>query len=233
MITNVATKREIIWSVKESITALTTSTIKNLPFVHAFLGCDTTSRIQGLGKSISLKKIQSCEEFAKLAEKFSKPDMTPDDIVCAGEKALILLYNAKDSESLNSLRYRKFIDKTSVKLSQVDPSALPPTSSAFKYHSLRVYLQVQQWIIRECVLKPDHWGWSLVGGKYIPIEMDIPPAPEELLKIIRCTCKGDCSNRMCTCKKYSRECTIACLNCRGSACSNSFPVEDEDLSGED
>ena len=62
--------------------------------------------------------------------------MTPDDIVCAGEKALILLYNAKDSESLNSLRYRKFIDKTSVKLSQVDPSALPPTSSAFKYHSL-------------------------------------------------------------------------------------------------
>ena len=52
LITNVATKREIIWSVKESITALTTSTIKNLPFVHAFLGCDTTSRIQGLGKSI-------------------------------------------------------------------------------------------------------------------------------------------------------------------------------------
>jgi hypothetical protein len=28
----------------------------------------------------------------------------------------------------------------------VDPQALPPTSSAAKYHSMRVYLQVQQWM---------------------------------------------------------------------------------------
>ena len=135
--------------------------------------------------------------------------------------------------SLNDLRHKKFIDKISVRLNQVDPSSLPPTSSAAKFHSLRVYLQVQQWRNTQCVLDPCDWGWSKTDNRFFPIEMDIPPAPQELLKVIRCTCKSDCSNRSCTYRKYARECSIACLNCRGTACSNSEPIISADLPGED
>ena len=86
--------------------------------------------------------------------------MAHEDVAQAGEKALMVLYGAKKETSLDSLRQRKFFDKVSVKLSRVDPSTLPPTSSASKYHSFRVYLQVQQWKGLNCVLNPESWGWK-------------------------------------------------------------------------
>ena len=111
----------------------------------------------------------------------------------------------------------------------MDPASLPPTSTAAKYHSLRAYLQVQQWKHESCTLSVESWGWKSEGGEYVPIAMDLPPAPLELLQIIRCGCQGDCSTRTCSCRKHSKECTFACSNCKGSACSNSKVVEPDDL----
>ena len=50
--------------------------------------------------------------------------------------------------------------------------------------------------------------------KYIGIE----PAPQELLKMIRCNCTTDCSSARCSCQKHGLPCTQACGQCRGSGC---------------
>jgi len=38
--------------------------------------------------------------------------------------------------------------------------------------------------------------------KLMPLLTDLPPAPSELLRIIRCNCQTDCSSMRCTCKKH-------------------------------
>ena len=68
-----------------------------------------------------------------------------------------------------------------------------------------------------------HMGW-------LPISTDEPPAPEELLKVIRCNCNTDCSSQRCSCKKHGMKCSLAYGNCRGSACQNAvfFDVSDDE-----
>uniref|UniRef100_A0A0L8IHH8 Tesmin/TSO1-like CXC domain-containing protein n=1 Tax=Octopus bimaculoides TaxID=37653 RepID=A0A0L8IHH8_OCTBM len=46
-------------------------------FVHAFLGCDTTSRVFRIGKEAGFKLIQDSEAFRKLAEKLSDGTFKP------------------------------------------------------------------------------------------------------------------------------------------------------------
>ena len=176
-----------------------------------------------------MKKITNSQDFDQISYVFSESNITQAAVTEAGEKVFMVLYGAKKETSLNSLRQRKFIDKISVKLSHVDPASLPPTASAAKYHSLRAYLQVQQWKQESCVMNLEQWGWKLEEGEYVPVEMDLPPAPQELMQIICCGCNGDCSSRTCSCRKYSRECTFACSNCKGTACSNTKKVEFDDL----
>lgn len=57
-------------------------------------------------------------------------------------------------------------------------------------------------------------------GVMYPIMTDLPPAPESILKVIKCGCKGTCSTARCTCKKNGVECSPACKNCKGTSCLN-------------
>ena len=76
---------------------------------------------------------------------FDSENSSHFEIAAAGEKALLAIYGAKSGNSLNLLRYQKFIDKTSTRLVQINPSTLPPTFSAAKFHSYRVFLQICDW----------------------------------------------------------------------------------------
>ena len=99
----------------------------------------------------------------------------------------------------------------------IHPQTLPPTSAAAKYNSLRVYFQIQEWKAYGGELKPLEWGWKKSEGKLMPVLIDMPPALDDLLKIIRCNCHTDCSSMRCTCKKHNVKCSVACGNCRGQA----------------
>jgi hypothetical protein len=103
----------------------------------------------------------------------------------------------------------------------VEAHSLPPTAAA-KDHSLRVYHQVQEWKgeAEAEPLNPEDWGWKLKGGHLMPILTDLPPAPKELLEMIRCGCKTGCITAKCTCRKHGLECTSLCGECRGTACTN-------------
>ena len=114
----------------------------------------------------------------------------------------MLLYGGKDDDSLNTLRYVKYLRQLSTSTTAVDPRRLPPTASAFKFHSMRIYFQVQVWSkLNESVdLVPktvfagtDRLGLEKTQDLLLPVCTDAAVAPEDLLHVVKCSCKTDCT----------------------------------------
>ncbi|CAM1331124.1 Uncharacterised protein r2_g4015 [Pycnogonum litorale] len=218
-------KKPRVWNMKSVKQQLGPGVSQHIFFMHALLGCDTTSQVYGIGKGASLKKFKTSAHFREQANVFDRQAASTDDVIEAGEKALACLYNGKPGESLKVVRHKRFCQKVASSTSHVQPQSLPPTSAAAKHHSLRVYYQVQQWKgIAADELRPDDWGWRESSRGLVPVQTDLPPAPQEPLKMIHCNCQTDCSSLKCTCKKHDIDCSAACGNCRGSACTNSTQV---------
>ena len=217
-----------IWDINKTAKLHGETTCRLLPFVHAVTGCDTTSRLFGLGKAVALKKVATNEYFRSQGEIFMSNGRTKDDIIKAGEEAISCLYGGVPLEGLQILRWRKFTSKVAQNRgTPVAVHTLPPTPDAASLHSLRVYLQCQVWT-GETALNPVEFGWFVENGKYLPKKMTLPPAPDSLLQIIRCNCKTSCDTRRCTCRRSGLDCYIVCGECRG-ICSNSSPsVQEED-----
>lgn len=214
------TKKKI-WDIKKTVNVLGQDIAYVLPFIHAFSGCDTTSHIHGFGKSILLKRTMSTESFRTHAHVFMKKS-THDEVEIAGQELLVRLYNGEpDCHGLDILRYCKFLQKVNAKSTALEVRTLPPTINAARFHSYRVYLQVQTWM-GEC-LSPCQWGWYEGDG-----HLTLPPAPDRLLKCIRCCCKMNCDNRRCTCRKHGLTRTAACGECHGISCSNKDGIDPSD-----
>ncbi|CAH3177831.1 unnamed protein product [Porites lobata] len=160
-------------------------------------------------------------------QRFNSPS-TVDDIVVAGENALVSLYGGKPGEKLNGMRYQRYCEKLATNSSQIQPQNLPPTSAAARHHSLRVYLQVKRWKGENEGMSLEDYGWKVTEGQVLPRMTDLPAAPESLLQMIRCNCSSDCASARCTCRKHGLECSPACGQCRGTACTNSPIQFDED-----
>ena len=217
--TKSTTKPNRVWNVKSMKRQLGAAVCENILFIHAVLGCDMTSRLYSLGK---LKKFTTSTLFQAQSPQFLTEDESPDVVETAREKVLVSLYKSKPDERLDSLRYncKGFCEEVAVKSSKVRPQTLPPTSAAARYHSWRVYLQVQQWRSNNGPQALD-WGWRMSDGNLVPIIMtDLPPAPQDLLNVIQYNCSTDCSSARCTCCNNNLECSRACGQCRGSGCSN-------------
>ena len=96
-------------------------------------------------------------------------------------------------------------------------SNLPPTEDAATQHLYRVYLQVQKWLSND--LLPTEWGWSKENNLLRPIRMKNQAAPDDILKMIFCSCKKICG-KGCSCKKAGLNCSPACGYCEEKNCSN-------------
>ena len=101
---------------------------------------------------------------------------------------------------------------------------MPPTSRAFYFHMLHVYLQVNTWMHLRQVLNPDDYGFMTNSkGNIVPRITDKGVAPAYLLKEIKCSCTKPnregvmCSN--CNCTMSGLSCTDLC-KCNAE-CSNS------------
>ena len=168
-----------VWDIKQIQSDLGSFTCKHLLFLHAFLGCDTTSRIYGIGKGSILKKFKDSVSLQQAAIIFNDPNSTHSQVQDAGEKALVAIYGGKKTENLNMLRFRKYSEKVATSLSHCDPKVLPPTAAAAKFHSYRVFLQVNQWKNIDCCMTETSWGWKQHENEFKPIATDIAPAPAD------------------------------------------------------
>ena len=72
------------------------------------------------------------------------------------------------------------------------------------------------------------------NGVLAPVMTDLNPAPEELLKFVRCKCKvtskSPCTTKLRSCLKHGFTCVTACSGCHGTECRNvneATPDEEE------
>ena len=68
----------------------------NILFLHAILiSCDTTSRIHGVGKRVALKNFEGNKNFPQQVSVFTDSQSTQQDVILAGERAIIRLSGGK------------------------------------------------------------------------------------------------------------------------------------------
>ena len=113
------TKKNRIWDIKVTQSELGADICNNNLFIYAILGCDTTSRLYGLGKGLSLKRFTSSALFRDKAEQFCKKDATVDAVIDAVEVSLVCLYSGKEGDNLDGLRYATFCDKVATNKVQI------------------------------------------------------------------------------------------------------------------
>jgi len=163
---------------------------------------------------------------------FFLPKQSQDLVETNGCKAMVALFNADQKDSLASIRYN-LCKKVARATMFVMPERLPPIGSACKFHSVRTYYQVMEWMGCSDEMTPSEWGWKVERDKLVPVTTDKSPAPDALIQIIHCNCLEGCNTLRCTCRKYGLECTSACGHCQdgNSDNMNNDPVtanEDED-----
>ncbi len=91
-----------------------------------------------------MKKIQASEEVQQISVLMGDFFMNKEEIGKAGARLFVILFGGKREDSLNFLRYAKFLEMVSTSKA-IDPQKLPPTERAAYFHSLRVHLQVVLW----------------------------------------------------------------------------------------
>ena len=69
--------------------------VKESLFIHVIGGCDTTSRLFGIGEGAPLRKDMSSQIFRENSKVFNMSDATLKQNVEAGEKTLVVLYGGK------------------------------------------------------------------------------------------------------------------------------------------
>ena len=99
-----------MWRICDLIAKAGTLVTSHLLFIHAWSGCDTTSATFGQGKTNLMKKIQTSEEVQQISLLMGDPCMTADEIGKAGVRLFVILFGGKHEDSLNFLRYVKFLE---------------------------------------------------------------------------------------------------------------------------
>ena len=119
-----------------------------------------------------------------------------------------------------------------------DTNKLPPTVGAFTQHIKRASCQLLVWVSAHMseIAKPDplNYGGEKCDGDLFPICTKDLIAPEDIIELVACNCKGKCIKDWCKCRKNKEACTEFC-GC-GDECMNSdmdipenIDAQDEDL----
>ena len=91
-----------------------------------------------------MKRLQQRNKlFENCVKVFLRTNSVKQMIAETGQKLLVDIYNGNAGDTLDKLRLVKYHEKVSTGSKQVQPKVLPPTSAAAKYHSYRVFYQVQ------------------------------------------------------------------------------------------
>ena len=127
------TAKHRVWDLKKTKTVIGVKIIQVILYVHAILGCGTTSRLHGLGKASALKMVTKNEQFLCLARLVcGDAETSKEAIVKAGEDVLVYLYNGSEQYNLNSVRYKRFCEKVKSGSKAMEAKCLPPQLPQFK-----------------------------------------------------------------------------------------------------
>ena len=175
--------------------------IKFILFAHAYTVCDTTSAIYNFGKQAIFPKTGASNTLQQIVQQFFldniSPETTGNGSICCFEE---LYFPGSSLQQIRKIKYHKMVSSDRA---SIDSALLPLSPRAVYYQSLRIYHQMNVWRqLSDGDIDPLSWGWKISNGKYFPIMTDIEAGPPDVLKIIRCGCKGPCNSR-CSCGRQA------------------------------
>jgi hypothetical protein len=160
------------------------------------------------------------DDLKSAVSTFYREGSTADEVAAAGEKIIKGMYGAtKATQDLDSYRYECFLKCVAGKTSQL--ASLPPSEAAARQHSFRAFFQIQTWLGKRC--DPVKWGWRQTVNGLQPVETDLQPAPQEILKLISCACKKSCGVA-CGCRRAGLLCSSVRATCHGVCCLNASVI---------
>ena len=147
----------------------------------------------GFIKEAFLKR-QCYEDGIALIDVFYDDKATKEHIVNAGIEIVQFIYKSQEIP-LQIQRVTRYNKQSATGV--LRPDSLLPTDGVAAQHSLRVYLQVQDWFVLKSIsLNPKEYGWYLTsGGAYERIQTLDVKAPTDLIKLESCNCDRDCTTR--------------------------------------
>ena len=198
--------------------------VMNLLPAHAISGCDTVACYLGIDKGRVIKHLkEGCDLSA-----IGNVDAPLQQVRDQATRFISACYGLKDSTDMSHTRLLVWGKKNGKgHSSSPNLATLPPTREAFIEHVKRAHFQTVLWRtinIDPRQLKPEEFGWKMdTDNKSLrPIGLpdDTKPAPDYILKMIRCDYKGEppCNTKICSCKKKGLPCTMFCA-CFKVGCS--------------
>ena len=192
-----------VYNIKVLKRILGETVCRDILFIHAFTGCDATSRVFGIGmKSVFQRILKNGNELKGCSNVFCSPHHGHDVVEATGCRAMVELFHSNQKDSLASIRYNILCKKVARAKAFVTPERLPSTSAACKFHSLRTYYQVMEWMCHCGEVEANKWEWREEGQKLVPVTTDKNPAPDLLLQMIHCNFSEGCETLRCTCRKH-------------------------------
>ena len=215
--------------------------IPDLLSTHGLTGCDTVAPCYGIGKGVGLKVLKQKNHSLGY---LGNTDVPLVDVLEQATAFTLACYGQSKCKSLTEARQKVWTSKVGRSLASAPKLAsLPPTTEAFKENVARAHLQIAIWksSLQQSppALDPVKYGWcrDAVSKSLTPLTVpdDVSLAPQELLKLIRCSCGGDapCRTQRCSCNSTNLSCTVFCSCQGGPSCSNDNTRQCEQAADED
>jgi len=207
-------------AIHDIVSGLPANVTMNLPFFHAFTGCDTVSTFSGIGKrtasNVWMKFREVDEVFNSLSAGFTEIDSELFRIL---QRYIVLLYDrSSDTDEVNICRRLLYTKKNR------SIENIPPTSDTLLQHTKRATLQADIWknsLHSQSINPPaTECGWvkSASHDRFEPLWMSQSDV-SQCSALISCTCKETGCKSKCKCVKMNLTCTQLC-RCEGQ-CSRS------------
>ena len=167
--------------------------------LHAITGTDTTGKFDGKSKEFWFRRFLSLEVGDKsLVDELTQFQESPEEntaiesFICRGYLYKSIKEAGRrigESNELNSCRYSLFTKK------QLEGEKLPPTKGTFRNHLPRAFFQLYIWssayLFTVEPKDPCSYGWNEEDGQFVAAMSDTDIAPNEVVDLVACRCKGD------------------------------------------
>ena len=189
-----------------------------LPSLHALTGCDAVSSFAGRGKKKAFEMVRDNQVIRDSVGVLGESLPLSAHSITRLEEVVCRLYNDNLCKQVHDLRYKMFCKGKNVQSHQ-----LPPTSAALHYHLKRANYQAFLWkktLQPRIEQEPVNHGWQLNEGRLEIVWTDLAPAPQAVMELVCCGCRGNCQTRRCSCVGNGLPCTEACTcseDCTNSA----------------
>ena len=131
-----------------------------------------------------------------------------EDVITAGLHLMVAVHGGSDTVTLAVLGYTMSLGH------RFQTERLPPSDGATCLHAVRVHLQAVVWCtLGKSSIQATDWGWQVCDKKLTPIKLQVPVAPDNMLSVVSCQCRKNCSSAACSCRKHGLQAAVCYCLC--------------------